>query len=86
VRQHTPNVVLMDWRMPGMDGLEATRRVRQGEAGEAALDVPVLGLTANAFSEDRCACLNAGMNHVLTKPVDRQQLLEEIGYWATQSA
>jgi len=86
LRQHTPNVVLMDWRMPGMDGLEATRRVRQGEAGEAALDVPVLGLTANAFSEDRCACLNAGMNHVLTKPVDRQQLLEEIGYWATQSA
>ncbi|RZI84701.1 MAG: response regulator [Rubrivivax sp.] len=86
LRQHTPNVVLMDWRMPGMDGLEATRRVRQGEAGAAALDVPVLGLTANAFSEDRSACLNAGMNHVLTKPVDRQQLLEEIGYWATQSA
>jgi len=86
LRQHTPNVVLMDWRMPGMDGLEATRRVRQGEAGQASLDVPVLGLTANAFSEDRSACLNAGMNHVLTKPVDRQQLLEEIGYWATQSA
>lgn len=86
LRQHTPNVVLMDWRMPGMDGLEATRRVRQGEAGTASLDVPVLGLTANAFSEDRSACLNAGMNHVLTKPVDRQQLLEEVGYWATQSA
>ena len=85
LRQHTPHVVLMDWRMPGMDGLEATRRVRQGEAGAASLDVPVLGLTANAFSEDRSACLNAGMNHVLTKPVDRQQLLEEIGYWATQS-
>lgn len=85
LRQHTPNVVLMDWRMPGMDGLEATRRVRLGEAGAAALDVPVLGLTANAFSEDRSACLNAGMNHVLTKPVDRQQLLEEVGYWATQS-
>jgi signal transduction histidine kinase len=86
LRQHTPHVVLMDWRMPGMDGLEATRLVRQGEAGTAAQDVPVLGLTANAFSEDRSACLNAGMNHVLTKPVDRQQLLEEIGYWATQSA
>ncbi|MBC7699186.1 ATP-binding protein [Aquabacterium sp.] len=86
LRQHTPNVVLMDWRMPGMDGLEATRRVRMGEAGVASLDVPVLGLTANAFSEDRSACLNAGMNHVLTKPVDRQLLLEEVGYWATQSA
>jgi signal transduction histidine kinase len=86
LRQHTPDVVLMDWRMPGMDGLEATRRVRLGEAGTASLDVPVLGLTANAFSEDRSACLNAGMNHVLTKPVDRQQLLEEVGYWATQSA
>lgn len=86
LRQHTPHVVLMDWRMPGMDGLEATRLVRLGQAGAASQDVPVLGLTANAFSEDRSACLNAGMNHVLTKPVDRQQLLEEIGYWATQSA
>ena len=72
-------------RRPGRGGREAPRRVRMGEAGAAALDVPVLGLTANAFSEDRSACLNAGMNHVLTKPVDRQQLLEEVGYWATQS-
>jgi len=81
LRQHTPHVVLMDWCMPGMDGLEATRRLRAGEAGEASRDIPVLGLTANAFTEDRKACLSAGMNRVLTKPVSRQQLLGEVGYW-----
>lgn len=82
LRDHRVAVVLMDWRMPGMDGLETTQRLRQGEAGEAARDTPVIGLTANAFESDRHTCLSAGMNNVLTKPVDRQQLLDEISHWA----
>jgi signal transduction histidine kinase/CheY-like chemotaxis protein len=81
LRDHCPAVVLMDWRMPGMDGLETTRRLRQGEAGDLSRDVPVIGLTANAFEEDRDACLSCGMNNVLTKPVDRQQLLDELAHW-----
>lgn len=81
LRSQRPAVILMDWRMPGMDGLEATQRLRRGEAGDLSRDVPVIGLTANAFDEDRQACLSAGMNSVLTKPVDRHQLLNELAHW-----
>jgi signal transduction histidine kinase/ActR/RegA family two-component response regulator len=72
------DAVLMDWRMPGMDGLEATRRLRAGAAGDAARCVPVLGLTASAFDDDRAACLAAGMNDVLVKPVDSATLLRAV--------
>ena len=68
----------MDWRMPGMDGLEATRRLRGGAAGAAAAALPVLAVTANAFDDDRKACLAAGMNEVLTKPIERGQPLATV--------
>ena len=85
LKTHRPSVILMDWQMPGVDGLEATRRLRAGEAGELARDVPVVGLTANAFPQDRELCLQAGMNAVLTKPVNRQQLLRELAFWASKA-
>ncbi len=72
------DVVLMDWQMPELDGLETTRRVRAGLAGERAVTTRILGLTANAFEDARRACLDAGMNDVLTKPVLRETLLEGI--------
>ena len=68
----------MDWCMPGMDGLEATRRLRGGAAGRAAAALPVLAVTANAFDDDRKACLAAGMNEVLTKPTERGQPLATV--------
>jgi signal transduction histidine kinase/ActR/RegA family two-component response regulator len=85
LRSQPMDVVLMDWRMPGMDGLEATRRIRAGEAGPIARRVPVIGLTANAFAEDRQACLDAGMDHVLTKPIERNRMLHDIRQWAASA-
>jgi CheY-like chemotaxis protein len=81
LQDHPIDLVLMDFRMPGMDGIEATRRIRQGAAGEQATRLPVLGLTANAYIEDRQQCLEAGMSDVLTKPIERQALIKAIARW-----
>jgi PAS domain S-box-containing protein len=66
--------ILMDLNMPGMDGLEATRRIRRFEAEDDAPHTPVIALTANASAEDREASLAAGMDGFLIKPLDRERL------------
>ncbi len=78
------DVVLMDWQMPDMDGLEVTRQLRAGVAGRFATVVPVIALTANAFSEDRAACLAAGMNDFLTKPVLMTHLIDTVARWTAR--
>ncbi len=81
--RHTAfKLVLMDWQMPDMDGLEATRRLRAGHAGELNRTVPVVALTANAFAEDRNACLAAGMDDFVTKPVLASHLESVVERWA----
>ncbi|HSW07211.1 CHASE2 domain-containing protein [Aquabacterium sp.] len=75
------DVLLMDWQMPDMDGIEVTRRLRAGDGGEAGRHVPVVALTANAFAEDRAACLAAGMNDFLSKPVVADDLVAVVSRW-----
>ena len=71
------DLVLMDIHMPGLDGLSATREIRNLEARSPGIGrVPIAALTANAFEEDRTACLDAGMDAFLTKPVDREALAD----------
>jgi signal transduction histidine kinase/CheY-like chemotaxis protein len=64
-------LVLMDVRLPGIDGQEATRRIRKGMSGAP---LRIVALTANAMPADREACLQAGMDDFLTKPVQREEL------------
>jgi len=72
------DLVLMDVQMPGVDGLEAARRIRAIERDSGSGRVPILALTANASEDDRTACLEAGMDDLLVKPLDREKLIEAI--------
>ena len=69
--------ILMDVRMPEMDGLEATRHIRAMERPDAAV-IPIIALTANAFDEDVQRSLQAGLNAHLTKPIQPEVLFETL--------
>ncbi len=66
--------VLMDLYMPGMDGFDATRRIRTIEAEDETPHTLIIALTANVSAEDREACLAAGMDGFVVKPLDRERL------------
>jgi len=71
------DVILMDCRMPEMDGFEATRLIRASETEDE--HIPVVALTASATQDDRQACIAAGMDDFLTKPLDPNRLYEVLG-------
>lgn len=82
VRSIAYDLVLMDVRMPDMDGLDATRQIRSMEDSTASSkDLPILAMTANVFAEDKQACLEAGMNDFISKPVDPDNLFSMIAKW-----
>ncbi len=78
VKNRRYDLILMDMHMPIMDGLEATRLVRQLPNCQT---LPIIAMTANAFQEDRQECLNAGMNDFLAKPVDPDMLFAMLSRW-----
>lgn len=76
--QHAFDVVLMDLQMPGVDGLEATRRIRQHEKTAGRPAIPIIALSASVLEEDRRNALAAGMNGFADKPLNPSELTAEI--------
>ncbi len=79
--ERTYSLILMDCRMPVMDGFEATRQIRRGGLNHRT---PIVALTANAVVSERRNCLDAGMNEVLGKPIRSELLYEAIGLWSAR--
>ena len=75
------DLVLMDCQMPVMDGISATRRIRDFETDHNRPVKPIIAVTANAFAEDRSHCLSAGMNDYLSKPYTERQFEDKLRYW-----
>jgi signal transduction histidine kinase/DNA-binding response OmpR family regulator len=82
-REHF-DLVLMDCQMPEMDGLTATQHIREFESNGSKKRTPIVAVTANAFAEDRIACLNAGMDDYLSKPFSERQLAGIFAQWLAQ--
>ena len=79
LRRHPFDLVVMDVQMQDMDGIEATLRIRRGEAGETVRNIPVIALTACAMVGDREHFLAAGMNAYVAKPMDIREMLRVAG-------
>jgi two-component system, sensor histidine kinase and response regulator len=80
VSRHNYDVILMDCQMPEMDGFEATREIRKMET-RSGRHVPIIAMTANAMQGDRDACLAAGMDDYLSKPVELHTLRQVLLRW-----
>ena len=79
IKEKSYDMVLMDIQMPGMDGLEATRRIREKDS-----DLPIIAVTARSFKADKDKCLAAGCNDYIAKPIAPQKLIAKINQYAVK--
>ena len=84
LRERPYALVLMDVQMPEMDGLEATRHIRDTATGVLNPAIPIIAMTANAMQGDQQACLEAGMDDYLAKPVSAQALAAMLEKWLVE--
>jgi PAS domain S-box-containing protein len=75
------DLVLMDVQMPNMDGLQATRMIRDPASGVLNNRIPIIAMTAHAMQSDKDRCMQAGMNDYLTKPIEPRALFEAVNRW-----
>jgi len=75
------DLVLMDMRMPVMDGIEATRQIRNPHSAVLNHNIPIIAMTANAMQSDRDSCMAAGMNDFVPKPVSKRLLRDALKKW-----
>jgi CheY-like chemotaxis protein len=80
-----PDIVLTDISMPVMDGVEASRRIRESQE-RLGISAPIVGVTAHAMKDDRDRCLEAGMDDHLPKPVKPGPLREVLMRWLVSNA
>ncbi len=78
---HCYDLILMDCQMPEMDGFEATRLIRDMESASGQKHVPIVAMTAHAMVGDRVACLKAGMDDYISKPINPSGLRASLGHW-----
>jgi len=78
LKNRSYDIVLMDMQMPEIDGIEATKIIRDAASGIENPNIPIIALTANATAEDKQKCLDAGMNDFITKPIIRKELFSKI--------
>jgi len=85
LKEGSYDLVLMDCQMPRLDGYEATKAIRSAGASLSDPQIPVIAMTANAMTEDRQRCLDAGMNAYLSKPVRPQLLAQVLDHWGNRA-
>lgn len=71
-------LIIMDVQLPGIDGLETTRWIRQIEKERSLAPTPIIAMTSNATVDDRLFCMRAGMNDYMSKPFDSKLLMQKI--------
>jgi CheY-like chemotaxis protein len=74
-------LILMDIQMPIMDGIEATRKIREKERELQCPPIPIVAMTAQALKQDKELCLDVGMNDFITKPINSEALFKTIKKW-----
>lgn len=70
--------------MPEMDGYETASKIKSGEAGHSAINIPIIAMTANAMQGDKQRCLDAGMDDYMTKPISQQTVIAKLKKWISE--